>query len=60
MLDIALITRALSKGVLHLNAKHEISFPVLQFMLLSVVVRIVLQIRCTKNEINFLFILQVE
>lgn len=51
--------RALLKGILHLNAKYEISFPVLQFMLLSVVVRIVLQIRCTKNEINFPFILQV-
>lgn len=51
--------RALLKGILHLNAKYEISFPVLQFMLLSVVMRIVLQIRCTKNEINFLFILQV-
>lgn len=51
--------RALLEGILHLNAKYEISFPVLQFMPLSVVVRIVLQIRCTKNEINFLFILQV-
>lgn len=59
MLDITLIVRALSKGVLHLNAKHEIGFPVLRFMLLSVVVRIVLQIRYTRNEINFPFILQV-
>lgn len=55
--DTPLTMRALLEGVLHLNAKHEIIFPVLRFMLLSVVVRIVLQIRYTRNEINFPFIL---
>lgn len=54
---LSYVMRALVKGMLRLNAKHEISFPVLWFMLLSVVVRIVLQICHTRNEISFPFIL---